>query len=196
LIAILLASSLVASPAEAASYYVDTSGDDSNPGTKSAPWEHCPGMIGWSGSATLSPGDIVYFDSVYSSQGSTITAHSNKNYYRAGGGTLVEYGNSTYAAGDITSWEPSALATDPGFTDENDLPDGFTGTHGVDMRPNAGGLEPASGSPAIEGGVDLGTPYATSINSVARDEPWDIGTYEQAPPSPPPAPPANLRIIE
>ncbi len=43
-------------------YYVSTSGDDRNSGTSpSSPWAHCPGMSGWSGSATLKSGDTVLF---------------------------------------------------------------------------------------------------------------------------------------
>lgn len=43
--------------------YVDfTAGSDSNPGTSTSPWKRCPGMVGWAGTATLSPGDTVYFD--------------------------------------------------------------------------------------------------------------------------------------
>lgn len=50
-------------PAHAASYYVDqTGGNDSNTGTATSPWQRCPGMAGYSGSRTLSPGDVVYFD--------------------------------------------------------------------------------------------------------------------------------------
>ncbi len=43
--------------------YVDFSaGNDSNPGTAASPWKRCPGMVGWAGTATLLPGDTVYFD--------------------------------------------------------------------------------------------------------------------------------------
>lgn len=43
--------------------YVDfTAGNDGNPGTISSPWKYCPGMVGWSGAATLEAGDTVYFD--------------------------------------------------------------------------------------------------------------------------------------
>jgi len=46
-----------------ANYYVDkTAGDDSNDGSSGSPWEYCPGMAGWTGSATLSAGDTVFFD--------------------------------------------------------------------------------------------------------------------------------------
>lgn len=44
-------------------WYVDwTAGNDSNAGTPSSPWKRCPGMVGWTGSATLQPGDTLYFD--------------------------------------------------------------------------------------------------------------------------------------
>lgn len=50
--------------ATAATYYVSTGGNDTNSGTSpNDPWYHCPGMVGWTGSTTLSPGDIIYFDS-------------------------------------------------------------------------------------------------------------------------------------
>ncbi len=55
---------LMTSASRAAEYYVDhTAGKDSNQGTQSQPWQNCPGMLGWSGSATLKAGDTVYFDS-------------------------------------------------------------------------------------------------------------------------------------
>jgi len=45
----------------AATYYSDfATGSDSNNGTStSTPWKHMPGMSGWTGSATLSSGDVV-----------------------------------------------------------------------------------------------------------------------------------------
>jgi len=49
---------LLASQAIAATYYVSVTGNDKNAGTsQSAPWRNCPGMVGWSGSAQLRPGD-------------------------------------------------------------------------------------------------------------------------------------------
>jgi len=57
----LLATSFATS--EGAARYVDESaGSDDNPGTQASPWRHCPAMLGWTGSASLNPGDIVYFD--------------------------------------------------------------------------------------------------------------------------------------
>ena len=46
-----------------ATYYVSSSGDDTNAGTaQDASWKNCPGMPGWSGSATLQAGDTVFFN--------------------------------------------------------------------------------------------------------------------------------------
>ncbi|MEN6375533.1 MAG: right-handed parallel beta-helix repeat-containing protein [Smithella sp.] len=45
-----------------ATYYVKTGGNDASAGTSDgAAWANCPGMVAWSGTATLSSGDIVYF---------------------------------------------------------------------------------------------------------------------------------------
>lgn len=46
-----------------ATYYVDTTGNDLANGSVSTPWKNCPGLKGWVGSATLSPGDTVLFNS-------------------------------------------------------------------------------------------------------------------------------------
>jgi hypothetical protein len=46
----------------AKNYYVQNGGNDNSAGTAIAPWAHCPGMDGWTGSATLSAGDTVYFN--------------------------------------------------------------------------------------------------------------------------------------
>ncbi|HRY27712.1 MAG TPA: right-handed parallel beta-helix repeat-containing protein [Candidatus Moranbacteria bacterium] len=58
---IFLSGFLIWGNAEAATYYSDFStGADSNSGTSiGAPWKYAPGMSGWSGSATLSSGDVV-----------------------------------------------------------------------------------------------------------------------------------------
>lgn len=50
-----------AAPTATAYYVDDTAGSDGNPGTLSSPWRRCPGLVGWSGSATLRAGDTVYF---------------------------------------------------------------------------------------------------------------------------------------
>lgn len=57
---------IFASPAFAASYYVDqTAGNDANDGSIGSPWKNCLGMAGASvhtGAAVLNAGDIVYLD--------------------------------------------------------------------------------------------------------------------------------------
>lgn len=63
IIAVLALSTIIATPANGATYYISTSGSDSNAGTSSSPWRRCPGMPGWSGSASLKAGDVVYFKS-------------------------------------------------------------------------------------------------------------------------------------
>ncbi len=79
--------------------------------------------------------------------------------------------------GKITA-QSSNLTSDPGFKDPSNLPTGFVGTHGVDLRPDNDGLSVKSG-PAIDAGEDLGSPYDMAINSVVRpDGAWDIGAYE------------------
>jgi hypothetical protein len=77
-----------------ATYYVDfTAGNDSNAGTSDFPWKRCPGMIGWTGSASLAAGDTVYFD-----KGDTWTLTSTQNQLLnlLGG---VTYDGSTWGTG-------------------------------------------------------------------------------------------------
>jgi len=50
-------------PSNLVGYFVSTSGNDANDGSIGAPWAHCPGMAGWTGSASLASGDTVYFNS-------------------------------------------------------------------------------------------------------------------------------------
>jgi hypothetical protein len=80
-----------------ANYYVSTSGNDSNSGTKSSPWRRCPGMVGWSGSRSLTAGDKVYFNSTQTWTAST----GNPDYlYTQGGVTYIgdEWPNSNSRA--------------------------------------------------------------------------------------------------
>jgi hypothetical protein len=69
-------------------YYVSSSGKDTNAGTTAAPWKNCPGMVAWSGSATLKPGDTVYFDRA----GTWAMAGGDQGLYLTGGVTYI--GNS------------------------------------------------------------------------------------------------------
>lgn len=73
-------------------YYVKNGGNDSGPGSAASPWAHCPGMSGWTGSATLSSGDTVIFDnaSIFS------TSTGNYSLVCAAG---VTYDGITWGAG-------------------------------------------------------------------------------------------------
>jgi hypothetical protein len=51
-----------------------------------------------------------------------VTNHSNNVYYRPGGGTLVIAGGVSYAASDVSSWEPTALTGDPLLENPSYLP--------------------------------------------------------------------------
>ena len=76
-----------------ATYYVDhsTGSDAANGTSTSTPWAHCPGMSGWSGSASLSSGDIVVFKG-----GVTWTYDAVGNY---GDDWLVLVAGVTYQGG-------------------------------------------------------------------------------------------------
>jgi len=123
----------------------------------------------------------------------SITDHAGNLFYREGGGTLVQAGGSGYTEADIASWEPTALAADPQVNDVGNLPTGFMGTYGVDLRPSTDGLAITSESPARDSGEDLGSAYATSVNSVPRpqDAGWDRGAYEYSS-----VPPAEIDPVE
>jgi hypothetical protein len=81
--------------ANGATYYVDIDhpqASDSNPGDESLPWKHCPGMPGWSGSAELQAGDIVYFNNA-----ATWTVSSASAIIQVVGG--VTYDGKTWGSG-------------------------------------------------------------------------------------------------
>lgn len=85
----------IPSIAWSASYYVEIGGNDSAAGSQVAPWAHCPGMQDWSGSATLSGGDSVYFN--------------NADTWTLPGHILVCQGGVTY---DGTTWGDGISGTD------------------------------------------------------------------------------------
>jgi hypothetical protein len=87
------------SPLWAATYYVDNtlaSASDTNAGTSSsAPWRNCPGMGGWSGKATLKPGDVVKFNNA-----ATWTQSGSSSLLKVTGGVTYDgqsWGNGTRA---------------------------------------------------------------------------------------------------
>jgi hypothetical protein len=116
---------------------------------------------------------------------SRVTRHSNNLYYRPDGGDLVFVnGTNKYSAANINEWEPTARTGSPGFKNESDLPAGFTGTYGVDMRPAGDGLSIISGD-AVGYGIDLGSSFNGAINLSGKSEGdtrpsggWDIGAYD------------------
>jgi hypothetical protein len=76
----------------AAIYYVKNGGNDKLAGTSDATaWARCPGMAGWSGTASLAPGDVVYFreGSTWTSAARPILAtKAGVTYYGKGYGSL------------------------------------------------------------------------------------------------------------
>jgi hypothetical protein len=119
----------------------------------------------------------------------SITSHSNNVFRRTSGTTLVTKSGTSYTAGTLTTYETTALSSDPLFVNPSSLPTGFAG--GV---PNTTGLSLQSGSPSIDSGASLGSTYQLSINNVVRSGSWDRGTYEAGATAPLDAP-TNLRII-
>jgi hypothetical protein len=145
--------------------------------------------------ATFAPlefkNNIVYHSSSTPLQdpNEKITSHSNNIYF--GSGTLVRSGGNNYSAGNLKSgYEPSASVSDPQFKNTANIPTGFIGTAGVDLRPNNDGLSLEPTSYGADHGISLGSPFDQSINTVARPSGsgWDIGAYElpAAPTSVPP----------
>lgn len=105
-----------------------------------------------------------------------ITSHSNNVFYRTGTGTgLVVRGGTTYTSGSLTTYEASALSSDPQFSNPANLPVGFVG--GV---PSPSGLSLSAASPAIDSGGAISGGNGLSINGYARPQgaAWDRGAYE------------------
>jgi len=90
----------------------------------------------------------------------------------------IVYGGGITGSNFFTT-NTNNLTTNPSFKNTGNLPNGFTGTYGVNLAPNADGLTLASGSPALGAGTTLPSPYDNSINSVARPSSgWDLGAYQ------------------
>jgi hypothetical protein len=87
-------SALNLASASAATYYVDqTLGNDNSSGTSpTTPWRNCPWLTGWSGSATLHPGDTVYFN-----RGGTWLVNGSQGIYLVGG---VTYDGNSWGVGN------------------------------------------------------------------------------------------------
>jgi hypothetical protein len=109
-----------------------------------------------------------------------ITSHSNNIFYGSSK-ALVTSNGIDYNLSDLTrGYEPTALNTDPLFTNPANLPTGFAGTYGKDKAPNINGLGLQKGSPGINNGTVLSSEFGGSINSLRRPvaSGWDIGAYQ------------------
>jgi hypothetical protein len=119
----------------------------------------------------------------------SITSHTNNVFRRTSGTTLVTKNGTNYTAGTLTTYEATALSSDPLFSNTSSLPTGFLS--GV---PSTTGLSLQAGSPSIDSGADLGSSYQPGINGVTRSGSWDRGAYETASNRLPP--PTNLRVLQ
>lgn len=140
----------------------------------------------------------VYFETDESER---FVYHEVNVYYRPGGGALVKRGASYFTSADLSSWEKDASSTDPFLKDTDSLPTGFTGTYGVDIKPNADGLSVAEGGYPIDhghypsgdesfefwnwGAINLATSIRPEFGLDIGE--WDIGAYEYVGSSPTPA---------
>lgn len=112
----------------------------------------------------------------------SFTEHSNNIYYREEetNPQLMRVAGTYYSQTEVELFEPSGIHGNPLFKNPDTCPAGFTGTIGVDIRPASDGFDLLSGSPAIDNGTAIGSPYDLSINSILRPagSGWDIGAYE------------------
>jgi len=102
---------------------------------------------------------------------STLEVKNNIVYGTGSGITISETGSHVDVSNNVTA--------NPTFKNTSNLPDGWTGTYGTDMTPNNDGLS-VTGSNVVDQGIDLGSSYDSSINSVDRGSVWDIGAYENS----------------
>jgi len=109
--------------AQAATYYVDqTAGNDSNSGTTpTTAWKNSPGMSSYSGSRTLAPGDIVYFDSA-----DTWLVTGTQGLYLTGGVTYIGNGWGSGTRATIRANADLAAAV-VRFRDHSTVPTVFQG---------------------------------------------------------------------
>ncbi|MFN3408109.1 MAG: immunoglobulin domain-containing protein [Limisphaerales bacterium] len=127
---------------------------------------------------------------------SRITARGNNVYFRASGTTLVSSGGTSYTAGTLGTYESSASSANPLFKNLANLPTGWVGVYGTDLRPNNDGLSLQSGSTVLNLGTVLGAPFNGSINSLTRPASgaWTPGAYQFSGGSTPPAPATGLTV--
>lgn len=107
-----------------------------------------------------------------------ILTHNNNLYYRTGSSSepAVNDEGNWYPLGNVPVFEPSAKNSDPLFANLTSPPLSVNYTDGA--APD--GLSVQSASPAVGGGVDLGSSYAVDIDNIARTGAWTIGAYQTA----------------
>ena len=130
-------------------------------------------------------------DSFY---GSADTVHGHNLIYRPSGVAvsvtdLSPRATANYTDGNLTTWEATAQTTAPVF-DGGSLPTGFSGTYGVNLKPNTEYFRIRSGD-AIDNGNGTITidPFNGAINTSGtnlgvtrpRGSGSDIGAYEEFP---------------
>lgn len=133
---------------------------------------------------------IVYGNSVYLAQDQAINTDDpntvvENNIFYSKGSTYhkidVQYGSGT-GSGAVEDYN---VFYNPGMTNSNT----GSGSHDVSADPmytntgneNTVDLRLQNGSPAIDSGTALGSPYSTDILGVSRPQGagWDIGAYER-----------------
>ncbi len=128
----------------------------------------------------------IYNNTIYDNAAGGIYLNSpNANFSTLQIKNNIIYPATPFAISDPYNKIPAGSNTNnminaPGYKDPANLPTGFIGTFGVDLRPNTDGLSIVSGGAAIDAGANLGTSYIMAINSVTRAAPWDAGAYEFA----------------
>lgn len=137
--------------ASAATYYVDqTAGNDGNPGTQASSWKNCPGMASYAGSsATLAPGDTVYFD-----RGDTWLVSGTQGLYLAGGVTYIgdAWGNGTRATIRSSGNNDAGVVR---FRDHATLPTVF---QGFDVDANH----------TVSSGIDINHRYSSPMTGAVK----------------------------
>jgi hypothetical protein len=138
----------------------------------------------------------LYNNTFYNAPITVTQSQASYSVFDVRNNIVYDPGGTPISGSNFFTTNSDNVTTSPLFKNNANLPTGFTGTYGVDLAPNADGLNLAAGSPAIGAGIVLGSPYNGSINSVIRPAagPWDIGAYATSSATPPAAP-TGLQVI-
>jgi hypothetical protein len=116
----------------------------------------------------------IHNNIIYESSGTSMVigsgalgTHDNNIFYQSGGGTLANYGGTTYTAGTLTNFEANSLSSDPQLIAPATTPP-------VDTN-----FKIPTGSPAKDAGAAIGAGI-TDYWGVSRPQngTWDIGAHE------------------